>query len=166
MILATTIFMTAKIALDRVPDAFAFFCQTSSLAEALEKSLSSRVAVETRSFSHWVWRFQKRQQLLELLVHQVELVSWEPCVQSSSFCPQSLKSCLRIMLLNNSCAVGWVQTASVNLWNRYVHILALLIWFESFVALFQHFVRLQVLSFPSHFSHLNNLWQIFLLYIS
>ena len=52
MILATTIFMTARIALDRVPDAFAFFCQTSSLAEALEKSLSSRVAVETSSFSH------------------------------------------------------------------------------------------------------------------
>ena len=36
MILATTIFMTAIIGLDRVPDAFAFFCQTSSLAEALE----------------------------------------------------------------------------------------------------------------------------------
>ena len=36
MILATTIFMTARIALDIVPDAFAFFCQTSSLAEALE----------------------------------------------------------------------------------------------------------------------------------
>ena len=51
MILATTIFMTARIALDRVPDAFAFFRQTSSLAEALEKSLSSRVAV-TRNFSH------------------------------------------------------------------------------------------------------------------
>ena len=61
------------------------------------------------------------------------------------------------MLLNNSCAVGWVQTASVNLWNRYVHILALLIWFESFVALFQHFVRLQVFSFLGHFWHLNNL---------
>ena len=30
----TVIFMTARIALDRVPDAFAFF-QTSSLAEAL-----------------------------------------------------------------------------------------------------------------------------------
>ena len=38
MILATTIFMTARIALDRVPDAFAFFCQTSSLAEALEQA--------------------------------------------------------------------------------------------------------------------------------
>ena len=50
MILATTIFMTAKIALDRVPDAFAFFCQTSSLAEALEKS--SRVAVDTSSFPY------------------------------------------------------------------------------------------------------------------
>ena len=47
MILATTIFMTAKIALDRVPDAFAFFCQTSSLAEALEESLSARVGMET-----------------------------------------------------------------------------------------------------------------------
>ena len=52
MILATTIFMTARIALDRVPDAFAFFCQTSSLAEALEKSLSFRLAVETSSSSH------------------------------------------------------------------------------------------------------------------
>ena len=50
--MATVIFMTARIALDIVPDAFAFFCQTSSLAEALEKSLSSRVAVETSSFSH------------------------------------------------------------------------------------------------------------------
>ena len=49
--MATAIF-TARTALDRVPDAFAFFCQTSSLAEALEKSLSSRVAVETSSFSH------------------------------------------------------------------------------------------------------------------
>ena len=44
MILATKIFMTARNTLDIVPDAFAFFCQTSSLAEALEKSLSSRVA--------------------------------------------------------------------------------------------------------------------------
>ena len=52
MILATTIFMTARIALDRVPDAFASFCHTSNLAEALDKFLSSRFAVETSSFSH------------------------------------------------------------------------------------------------------------------
>ena len=52
MILANTIFMTARIALDRVADAFAFLCQPSSLAEALQKSLSTRVAVETSSFSH------------------------------------------------------------------------------------------------------------------
>ena len=74
MILATPIFMTAIIALDRAPDAF--FCQTSSLATALEKSLSSRVAVETSSFSHTecdVFRNVSSRQ--ELLVHQVELVS-------------------------------------------------------------------------------------------
>ena len=76
MILATTIFMTARIALYRVPDAFAFFCQTSSLAEALEKSLSSRVAVETRSFSHTECDvFRNVSSRLELLVGQVELVS-------------------------------------------------------------------------------------------
>ena len=76
MILATTIFMTARIALGRVPDAFAFFCQTSSLAEALEKSLSSRVAVETSSFSHTECDvFRNVSCCQELLVHQVELVS-------------------------------------------------------------------------------------------
>ena len=76
MILATPIFMTAIIALDRAPDAFAYFCQTSSLAKALEKALSSRVAVETSSFSHTecdVFRNVSSRQ--ELLVHQVELVS-------------------------------------------------------------------------------------------
>ena len=52
MILATTIFVTARIAFDRVSDTFAFFGQTSSLAEALEESLSARVAMETSSFSH------------------------------------------------------------------------------------------------------------------
>ena len=76
MILATPIFIPARLALDRVPDAFAVFCQTISLAEALEKSLSSRVAVETSSFSHTecdVFRNVSSRQ--ELLVHQVELVS-------------------------------------------------------------------------------------------
>ena len=47
MILATTIFVTARIAFDRVSDTFAFFGQTSSLAEALEEFLSARVAMET-----------------------------------------------------------------------------------------------------------------------
>ena len=74
-IMATAIF-TARTALDRVPDAFAFFCQTSSLAEALEKSLSSRVAVETSSFSHTECDvFRNVSCCQELLVHQVELVS-------------------------------------------------------------------------------------------
>ena len=52
MILANTIFMTARIALDRVPDAFAFFCQPSSLAEALQKSLSLCCCGDKQLLSH------------------------------------------------------------------------------------------------------------------
>ena len=76
MILATTIFITARNALDRVPDVFAFFCRTSSLAEAIEKLFSSRVAVETSCFSHTECEvFRNVSCPQELLVHQVELVS-------------------------------------------------------------------------------------------
>ena len=92
--MATAIFMTARIALDRVPDAFAFFCQTSSLAEALEKSLSSRVAVETSSFSHTECDvFRNVSCCQELLVHQVELVCSEFQLLSPKCKVLSQKSC-------------------------------------------------------------------------
>jgi len=41
MILATTIFIIAGIALDRVPDAFAFFCVTSSRTSLLSGTFGS-----------------------------------------------------------------------------------------------------------------------------
>ena len=152
-----TAISTARTALDRVPDAFAFFVrqvvwqrhlnnpcppvllwrQAASLTLSVTSSGTSAVV---RNF--WFIRLHG---------------FLENRVFSSSSCPQTVKICLRFMLLNNSYEVGWVQTASVNLGSRHVHILALLSWFESVVSLFQHFVRLQVLSFLGHFSYLNNL---------
>ena len=109
-----------------------------------------RCCGDEQLLSHWVWRLQERQ----LLSGTFGSSGWIGFLRTV---------CSEFQLLSPKCKVlsqkscSWITSVKLGGSRRplstsgfvHVHILALLSWFESFVALFQHFVRLQVFPFSA-----------------
>ena len=116
--------MTARIAFDRVPDAFAFFGQTCSLAEALEESLSARVAMETafafvRVFIFFhsyfpIMPWYHAQYVLQRLTHKIYL----NIIFSISIAMSSLKTMLLVKLNLTSASIpfSWSVNKLETIW--------------------------------------------------